>query len=274
MNPKVSVIITFYNKLEFLKLVLAGFERQSFKNFEIIIADDGSRDEIVEQLKKYIEKSNLKITHVWHEDKGWQKNIILNKAVIKSNSDYIIINDGDCIPHKHFVKEHFQNKEINTVLAGRRVMLSKYLSEKLNESNVRHGILEFRYALFGIVSQVFFGGLHLENAIYFRNKWIRKFINKKPRGILGCNFSLHKKDLLAINGFDERYKNPGIGEDTDLEHRLRNNGVKIKTVKHIAIQYHLYHKLLKRSNDELIILNKVKEEKTTYTPFGIIKDAK
>jgi len=254
-QPQVSVIISFYNNISFLKLVLAGFERQSLKNFEIIIADDGSRKEIVDELTTYISRSELNIVHVWHEDCGWQKNKILNKAIVTSKADYLIFIDGDCIPHKHFVLEHFKNRQNNLVLAGRRVLLSEFITHKLNEKNVRKGILEFKFAFWSLILQAFTGGLHLENAIYFRNKLIRKFINKKDKGIVGCNFSLFKKDILDVNGFDERYKNPGIGEDTDLECRLRNNGKLVKTVKHISIQYHLYHKLLTRSNAELYILN-------------------
>lgn len=40
--PKVSVIISTYNKPHFLEKVLTGYSNQTFQDFEILIADDGS----------------------------------------------------------------------------------------------------------------------------------------------------------------------------------------------------------------------------------------
>jgi GT2 family glycosyltransferase len=114
-------------------------------------------------------------------------------------------------------------------------------------------------------------GDRIENGLYFRSRTIRKRINKKDRGILGCNFSIHKSNLLAINGFDERYEAPAVGEDTDLECRLRLNGVKVKMVKHLAIQYHLCHPKLSRPGKNLEILNETMEKGIWYTPYGIDK---
>ncbi len=266
-----SVIISIYNNYSFIELVLAGFERQTNKNFEIILADDGSKKEVVDKINAYIKQSTLKIKHIWHEDEGWRKNEILNQAIKKSDSDYIIFIDGDCIPHKKFVAEHLFNKEPNITLAGRRSNLSKYVSDRLTYENVRKGILERKFAILGILLKSVIGGSHLENAIYFKNNFIRKKINKKTKGVLGSNFSLHKSNILEINGFDERYKKPAIGEDTDFEYRLKNAGKKIKLIKHLAIQYHLFHARLERDDIHMEYLNDVLKNKTTYTPYGIIK---
>ncbi len=75
--------------------------------------------------------------------------------------------------------------------------------------------------------------------------------------------------MLNINGFDERYEAPSIGEDSDVQFRLELNRVKIFSLNHIAVQYHLYHKLLERPQENLTLFNKIKEEKLTFTPFGI-----
>ena len=270
-NLQSSVIISIYNNFSFLHLVLAGFERQTNKNFEIIIADDGSNNEIVEKINQYINKSSLTIKHVWHEDKGWRKNEILNKAVKASKPDYIIFIDGDCIPHKSFVQEHLINKTKNTILAGRRSNLSKFISDKLTYNNVRAGILEKRFAILGLILKSIIGGSHLENAVFFRSKFVRNKINKKDKGVLGSNFSLHKSDIIEVNGFDERYVKPAVGEDTDIEYRLRNAGKKVKSVKHLAIQYHLFHKKLERDKANMEYLNQVIENNTTFTPYGINK---
>src|SRR5690606_23558383 len=99
----------------------------------------------------------------------------------------------------------------------------------------------------------------------------RSMFNKSRRGVLGSNFSLHKSCLLAVNGFDERYVNPAVGEDTDIERRLLRNGSTIKTLKFAGIQYHLYHKKLERKNysESMKILEENDKGNVTYTPFGI-----
>ncbi|MBU8892028.1 MAG: glycosyltransferase [Bacteroidales bacterium] len=270
-KPRASVIISVYNNFKFLELVLAGFERQTNKNFEILLADDGSEEEFIKKTQYYINHSSLNIRHVWHEDKGWRKNAILNNAIQTAGSDYLIFIDGDCIPHKNFAHEHLLNRDHNTILAGRRSNLSQFISDKLTFKNVKNGILERGFALTGLFLKSIVGGTHLENAVYFKSNFIRKRINKKDKGVLGSNFSLYKSDILEINGFDERYLKPAVGEDTDLEYRLRNAGKKVKSIKHLAIQYHLFHKKLERDKANLEYLNQVIENKTTYTPYGINK---
>jgi glycosyltransferase involved in cell wall biosynthesis len=272
MKPEASVIITFYNKIDILKLVLSGFERQSEKNFEILIADDGSDDSVVRELHRCISASPLQIKHVWHADKGWQKNIIMNRAIVMANTDYIIFTDGDCIPHRHFVKEHLQARNKNMVLTGRRVLLSRRISQYLSVSMVRNGFLEHVLFPWMLFERLLGKGQFIENAIYFKWTWIRKKINKKTKGLLGSNFSIHKNDILSINGFDERYLSPYIGEDTDLEYRLRLKGCKFKHLKHLAIQFHYFHPRLETIDSNYVIFDDNKRRNTAYTPFGIHKN--
>lgn len=271
-NLDVSIIISFYNDFKNLLLVLAGLERQTFKKFEIIIADDGSNQDTIDKINLLLNTSPLPMQHVWHEDKGWRKNEILNKAILASRTGYLIFIDGDCIPHSHFIEEHLKNKQKQAVLAGRRVNLSFEVSKLLSPSKVKNGLLEKRYFLLSWYYKLFLGkGSHIENGFYLNNRFILNHLNKKTRGILGSNFSIHKEDLMAVNGFDERYRLPAVGEDSDLEVRLGFNGVKIKTLKHRAIQYHLFHEKLERNTVNLEIFEKTKRNKIAYTPFGINK---
>jgi len=269
--PKVSLIVSFYNKIDIFKLVLAGLERQSFKEFEVIIADDGSKVEVVNELRQIISSSKLNIIHLWHEDLGWRKNIALNNAIIKSKADYLVFIDGDCIPHKHFIKEHYLARQQNVMLAGRRVYLSERVSRILKPAYVKHGFLENLFVPLMIIDRLLGKGSYIEYALYIRSKWLRKKINNKDRGILGSNFSIHKQDILAINGFDERYTSPYLGEDTDLEYRLRLNGIKVKTLKFLAIQYHFYHERLVNTKQNESIFEDTLKNKYVYTPYGIKK---
>ncbi len=267
---KASIIAAFYNNIEYLKLVLAGFERQTEKAFEIVIADDGSKEEVVKEIENIASNYSFLTKHIWHPDRGFRKNKILNRAILASSSDYLIFIDADCVSHAKFVEEHLKEKQNNVVLTGRRVNLSQKFTYLLTEENVREGFIE-KNNLRMIEDAMFGKSNYVEKGFYFENKFLRNLLNKKSRGLLGCNFSLYKKDVLAINGFDERYEAPSIGEDSDVQFRLELNGVKIKSLNHIAVQYHLYHKLQERLQKNLDLFEEVKKSRLAFTTFGLIK---
>ena len=161
-------------------------------------------------------------------------------------------------------------KSKNICLTGRRVNLSPKFTEKLTTQNIRKGYLEKKLS-FMIFDGLFGKSNYVEKGFYIKNKLLRKAFNKKQRGLLGCNFSLFKEDMLSINGFDERYEAPSIGEDSDVQYRLELNGVKINSLNNIAIQYHLYHQLQPRLQKNLDLFNSIKKQKTSFSPFGIKK---
>ena len=271
---EISVIISFYNKLRELDLVLASCKKQQFTNFEVIIADDGSGKEVTEKIKYQIQgKYSFPISHIWQEDNGWQKNKILNKAIMHSRADYIVFIDGDCILHPAFLLEHYKNREDRILLAGRRVYMPEYISLKLTPDFISkrnfHRVLFFYSLWYKIVYKQ---GKHIENGIYLKNTFLRKLLNKnKKRKILGSNFSINKYDILRLNGFDERYNGPGIGEDTDIYHRFTHDGGKIKMMKFIAVQYHIHHNRRKQNPSNRQILESVIKNRTIRTGFGIEK---
>jgi glycosyltransferase involved in cell wall biosynthesis len=267
---KATVIAAFYNKIDYLKLVLAGFERQTTKDFELIIADDGSAENVVAEINNIRTSFPIPIKHIWQEDKGFRKNKILNQAITKAESDYLIFIDADCVPHRGFMEGHLNFSKENISLTGRRVNLSEKITSVLSEQNVREGYLEKKF-LRQAVDGIFGRSVDVEKGIYLRNKLLLSLFNKKNRGLLGCNFSLFKNDLIKINGFDERYEAPSIGEDSDVQFRLELSGVKIKSINHTAVQYHLYHKLQKRPQRNLALFEEVQKNRLAFTPFGLTK---
>lgn len=269
MKIKTSLILSFYNRIDYLKLVLAGFRRQIFRDFEIIIADDGSAPEVINQIELFSRSLPWRVVHIWQEDRGFRKNKILNRAIEASESDYLIFTDADCIPHSNFINEHFLNRQKKFCLTGRRVNLSEKFTRLLTEEKVTKGCLEKLLPL--IKDGIFGNSIDVEKGFYIKNKFIRKLLNKKQRGLLGCNFSVFKEDIMNVNGFDERYEAPSIGEDTDLQFRLELNGVKVKSLNNIAVQYHLYHKIQPRAEENLRLFEEIKKSKTAFTKFGINK---
>ncbi len=271
---KVSIIIGFYNKIGLLEKILEALSLQTMTDFEVVIADDGSKEEVVDAIRQIQAASPFPITHVWHEDKGWRKNIILNKAVTASKGEYLIFIDGDCIPEPHFVEEHYSERQGHTVLSGRRILMGPEGTEYLLSAP-----LSKRSFGFGLFRALLKDTLHgyktrMEHMLHIRTPWLRHlFTRDYERFILGCNFSMYKEDLLAVNGFDERFLYPGYGEDIDLWYRLGRAGVCTFSRRGLLIEYHCYHERFDTNyapNQELLRLNN--EAGVTRTPYGIVKE--
>lgn len=273
-TPALSLIISFYNNTRLLKYIFEALKRQTFKDFEVLIADDGSNESAVECIRQLIEEVNFPVKHCWHEDNGWQKNRILNKAIQASEGSYLVFIDGDCIPHQRFLEDHFSNRRVHQVLSGRRVQLSEVRTKKLTFKQVQLGFLEKKIGLVLLLLDGIMGRtIHAENAVRIKKPFLRKWLIKdKDRGILGCNFSIFKSDILLVNGFDERYNHPGTGEDTDLDHRLQRIGIRCKSRKHLLTMYHIYHKRFNLMHEpNLRLLKENDDQRVTYTTFGINK---
>ncbi len=273
MNPPVSLIIAFYRKTKELGLILESLKHQTFKDFELIIADDGSDETAVNELKILISHyPGLAIRHVWHEKEGWRKNEILNKAVMATQGEYVVFIDGDCILHPNFISEHYKYRKQGLVLGGRRVMLSDRLTKRITPGFLAKKSFPLRMVFLSFYDSLRKEGTdHAENALYLGKSFLRRLFNKKARNIQGCNFSLYKSDLISINGFDERFRGPGGGEDDDIHYRGQNFGLQFATLKFLAVQYHLYHRVLDRPQVNTDLMNENRRNKVGYTPFGIEK---
>lgn len=275
MTYPISLIISFYNKIDLLKLIFAALEIQTYRNFEVVIADDGSKPEVVAEIEKIRANYFFKIKHVWQEDNGWQKNIVLNKAVQAAEGEYLIFIDGDCIPQKCFIQEHVENRSIGRIVSGRRVLLTDKVSKSLTEKKINNGYIEFRVG-FPLLYETVVKGKYtrMENMLRVRNKFIRSlFIKDKMRSFLGCNFSAWKSDILNVNGFDERFIYPGTGEDMDLEERLKRTGVMPISKKHLLTLFHYYHIHFDTNHEpNQKLYEENNKNKITFTPYGIEKN--
>ncbi len=243
-----SLIIAVYKNIAALELIFDTLSLQSFKNFEVIVAEDN--DDAV--MKVFIAAAQQKyffpILHVSQPDIGFRKTHALNAALRLAQTDYIVFIDGDCLLHRHFLKQHYLLRENQIALFGRRVMMSEKISEKIltHENEYTRQVLltdkksdyKSNIKLPTLLSLLITGCGRLDAALYL--PFMPAPIEKES-GIWGCNWSIHKKNLYSVNGFDEDYVAAGIGEDTDIEWRLKKNGVQLKKIKFHALQYHLYH---------------------------------
>lgn len=226
---KVSLIISVYKDVLALDLILRSVKRQSYKgNLEVIIAEDGEDEAIKELINGWRSIYAFSILHIQQPDIGFRKCKILNEAIRSASSDYLLFIDGDCILHKHFIKEHLQEAKRGYVVYGRRVMLSTFLS--------KHFLARKNFNLLHFWILLITGCDRLDAAFYL------PFLQAKEKiGFWGHNWSIYKEDIKLVAGFDESYTQAGIGEDTDIEWRLEQKGVKFLRIKNRAIQYHLFH---------------------------------
>jgi glycosyltransferase involved in cell wall biosynthesis len=270
---KLSIIVSVYDKIRELDLVLSALKVQSFKDFEIIIADDGSGEEMQKFIQDLSKSGTIEVNHVSHEHRGFRKNAILNKAIGKASTPYLIFLDGDCVPHFDFVKHHFERKQNNTVLCGRRVNLSKRLSDEITKAgllNKKDQKIKLKHFIDSLIRKED-RSTYVEHGIVVENKLVRKFFKMGLPRIVGCNFSIPISLIEMINGFDENYIGPGIGEDADIDFRLKLVNVKFYSLRNLAVVFHLYHKptMIEKNNYDyyLEMLNK----KEAVCRNGIVK---
>lgn len=272
--PQISVIISTYNAVEWLKKTLWGYSVQSFPNFEIVIADDGSGPETKEIIKDFQQDFPAPLIHVWHEDTGFQKSAILNKAILACNSNYILMSDGDCIPRKDFLAIHMKQRQEGYFLSGGYYKLPMNISEAITKNDI---LAQQCFDLEWLKKQ------GLESS--FKNKkltaggWEAKLLNTiTPTNASwnGHNSSGWKKDILAVNGFDERMQYGG--QDRELGERLFNAGIKSKQIRYSAVCVHLDHprgyKTKESIDKNLGIRAATKSEKRQWTAYGIVKGEK
>jgi len=240
-KPKATLIISVYNNVLFLKTVLDSVKIQTFKDFEIIISEDARHDE----MKAFVEGYQFENTyqHLVQDDIGWRKNIALNRAILASKSDYLIFIDGDCVLHPRFIENHIQNSRENRLLGGKRLFLNEEFSLLLIKNNLSSKDIE-RYLLLNLLHLQKEGIRCPEEGIFVKPKSILGFIPfvRNFKNLTGCNMSFSKKAILSINGFDEDYKLPAVGEDLDIAWRFFDTGYQLYSVRNLAVQYHLYHK--------------------------------
>lgn len=233
----VTVIFSTYRQPEWLAKTLCGFAHQTHRDFEVVVADDGSGEDTAEVIRNARRSSGLEIKHVRQEDRGFRKCRILNKAIAKARGEYLIFTDGDCIPQPEFVSRHLDLAGPRRFLSGGLLRLPLGLSHNIGPEDIAAGRcfsaswLRSRgmpptYKLLKLTAGSGFG------AVLDR-------ISPATAGWNGHNASGWKADILAANGFDERMGYGG--EDRELGERLENAGIRGKRIRHRVTCLHLDH---------------------------------
>ncbi len=269
-----SIIISTYNSPKWLEKVLIGYNHQSYQFFEIVIADDGSGQETLDLIASIKSKVFYPIVHVWHEDNGFQKSQILNKAIQKCSTPYIIMSDGDCIPRQDFVACHVKHREEGFFLSGGYFMLPMSISKLISNEDIKTGrCFDLKWLKHQGLKRTF-KNFKLTATGFL--SWVLNTFTPTNASWNGHNASGWKKDIVSVNGFDERMQYGG--QDRELGERLFNYGIKSKQLRYSAICVHLDHprgyKTKASIDRNLEIRRNVKSEKRVWTASGIVKAAK
>lgn len=251
--PTCSLLIPTYNWPAALANTLESALNQSVLPNEIIICDDGSRQETADLIRKYQDVSPVPIVHVWQPDTGFQLGKIRNKGVAASNYDYMLQIDGDIILHKHYIKDQLSVATPGKFFCGNRYYLSKELTEKLLANPKQKLDIPL------VIKKNAWSRIYLP----FLIKTFSKYYHFKYEyySAHGHSMSIWKEDFIAVNGYDEDYVTWGW-EDTDLVVRLIKANVSLQFIRLGGIQYHLYHKESgsKSTNHERFLQNREKPE--------------
>lgn len=253
---KVSVIVPTYNRPEALRLCLTSLAGQTRLPDEVLVADDGSGPETARTISEFAGSSDCRfeLRHVWQEDDGFRKPRILNETVRQSAGDFLVFIDGDCMAHREFVRSHLLSAEPGVIASGKRVDLGRGLTEKI----LKRGRPLARLTVPLIIDSLFSDTRKAEEAIRITSPMLRRLLHRdaiSDDGVWGCNFSLHRELFYAINGCDEDFLDGSI-EDNDLGIRVLNSGGRIKSVRALAVVFHLWHRSTWSFANEKFIRNR------------------
>lgn len=274
--PVASIIIAFYNDIKLLRLVLVALKNQYRDQFEVLIADDGSTPEVVAQVDEMLKAFPFPSKHFWQADEGFRKTIVMNRAVTSAVSETLIFIDGDCVPQVHFVDDHVRASKLGFCSVGRRIDCFRDAIDHLDCS--QPDLIVFRNIFRLIFWSLTFRARNIEKGFRLPPRFLKKIPSQKW-GVVGCNFSIQKSDLLFVNGFDERHSTQWGAEDSDVQRRLQKAGLKLNDLRYQATMIHFdasYHKrhlpTVTPEKNFPSFYDQAAAENRAWTPFGIIKE--
>jgi len=233
----ISVIVTTYNREDALEAVLSALSRQSDREFEVVVADDGSRPATAALIERWKGRLGVPLSHVWQADRGFRAAEIRNRALLAARGDYCVFLDGDCIARTDFVATHRRLAERGWFVTGNRVLLSRELTAAV----LREAVLPQTWNLAQWINRRAQGGVNrLAAVLRLPLGPLRKLRPGQWQGARSCNLAVWRSDLERVDGFDASFRGWGR-EDSDLLIRLLHSGVRRKDGRFATGVIHLWH---------------------------------
>lgn len=240
---KTSLIVTTYNWKEALEAVLKSVLRQSELPDEVIIADDGSREDTKTLIEQFQTKFPVPLIHSWQEDNGFQLSMSRNRAIAMAQGEYIIMIDGDIVLSSSFIASHKKAAKVGWFVQGGRVLTNESASKAIMEHDA--------------IPSIFSSGLkNRKNCI--SHPLISKLFSyqrNNDNATRGCNMAFWKNDVIDVNGFNQDFVGWGR-EDSEFVHRMLNADKNRLYLKFAGVGYHLFHNENSRAslgeNDQIL----------------------
>jgi glycosyltransferase involved in cell wall biosynthesis len=233
----ISVIVTTWDREDALDAVLRSLGIQTDRDFEVIIADDGSGEATARLVADWMPRLGVPLRHVWQQHRGFRAAEIRNRAILTSRGAYCVFLDGDCIARPDFIATHRALAEPSWFVTGNRILMSETLTatvlrERLDPARWTHRQWMHEHGRGGINRTLPLFRLPLGP--------LRKLRFRAWRGARSCNLGIWRSDLDRVDGFDCAYQGWGR-EDSDLLVRLLHAGVKRKDGVFATGVLHLWH---------------------------------
>jgi glycosyltransferase involved in cell wall biosynthesis len=263
----ISLIVTTYNRPDALEAVLEGCFGQTDRDFEIIVADDGSGDATRECVARLAARSPVPLKHVWQPDVGFRLAMSRNGGIVASTGQYIVIIDGDCVPQRDFIAQHRRLAQRGFMVTGSRILVSPEFTQRALAEKISLPSLALREKLSlraaGHINKV----LQLLLTLPDVGRGRKRFTYRR---IKGCNMAIWRSDLERVNGFDASFSGWGY-EDSDLVLRLFNAGVMRKDGAFATEVFHLWHKEAQRdqASSNHMIVQRRQRDGTTQAEKGL-----
>jgi glycosyltransferase involved in cell wall biosynthesis len=230
--PTTTLLVSTYNWPEALDLVLRSALAQRTLPSQVVVADDGSREDTAACVREFAPRfaeRGVPVVHAWQPDEGFRLAAVRNLALARASGDYVLMIDGDCVLHPDFVASHVAFARPGTFVQGSRVLVSQARSARaLAARNPRFGLLDA-------------GLKNRQNALSWR--LLSRFVRAPQdplRGTRGCNMAYWRADAVRVNGFNERFVGWGR-EDSEFTARMIAAGLRRRRLKFGGIVFHLWH---------------------------------
>ena len=247
---KLSVVVDTYEWPDALQAVLFALADQSDRDFDVVVADDGSGPETAAVAKAW--NAHLDVRHVRQDDDGYRLARVRNLGALEARGDYLVFLNSDTVPRRHFVRATRAAALPGWFLAGKRLLLSKELSARVLADHLPIQRWSFPH-----------WALHHEHvrplqALTPRDRR-RPGRDALPEFVphadgYGFLLGVSRADFERVNGYDGRFSGWG-GEDVDMAVRLRRAGLRCGWAGPQSTLLHLWHETRKppsRPNDALL----------------------
>jgi glycosyltransferase involved in cell wall biosynthesis len=233
----ISIIVTTYDRPDALDAALRALAGQTDRDFEVVIADDGSGPQTAHLVERWAACLGAPIKHVWHQHDGFRGGEIRNRGIRASAGQLCIFVDGDCLVPPDFVAVHRRLAEPGYFVTGNRILLSRALTQTvLGEKTAIE-----TFGIAALMREHRRGGVNrLLPALRLPLGPLRKLRSGAWKGAQSCNLAVARSDLYRVDGFDCSYRGWGL-EDSDLVVRLFHAGVRRKDGRFATGVLHLWH---------------------------------